>query len=151
MSKKLSKKQQKSSPPWLKWAVIGGLALIVIAVASVLVMNQQAVSTNALPAQISVDEAYEMYNEGAFLLDVRTQEEWDEYHAPGTTLIPLDELPDRLAEVPTDQTIVVVCRSGNRSQQGRDILLDAGYEQVTSMADGLKTWRTQGYPLTTGP
>jgi rhodanese-related sulfurtransferase len=114
-------------------------------------MNQQAALTNTLPAQISVDEAYEMYNEGAFLLDVRTQEEWDEYHAPGTTLIPLDELPDRLAEVPTDQTIVVVCRSGNRSQQGRDILLDAGYEQVTSMADGLKTWRTQGYPVTTGP
>jgi rhodanese-related sulfurtransferase len=151
MSKKPSKKQQNSSPAWLKWAIIGGVALIVIAVASALAMNQQAALTNTLPAQISVDEAYEMYNEGAFLLDVRTQEEWDEYHAPGTTLIPLDELPDRLAEVPADQTIVVVCRSGNRSQQGRDILLDAGYEQVTSMADGLKAWRTQGYPVTTGP
>jgi rhodanese-related sulfurtransferase len=151
MSKKPSKKQNDSSPSWLKWAVIGGIALIVIVVASALIMNQQTATTSTLPAQISVDEAHELYNEGAFLLDVRTQEEWDEYHAPGTTLIPLDELPDRLAEVPADQTIVVVCRSGNRSQQGRDILLDAGFEQVTSMADGLKSWRTQGYPITTGP
>jgi len=133
------------------WAVIGGVALIVIAVTSVLLMNQQSASVKALPAEVSVDEAYEMYNEGAFLLDVRTQEEWDEYHAPGTTLIPLDQLPGRLAEVPTDQTIVVVCRSGNRSQQGRDILKQAGYEQVTSMAGGLKTWQAQGYPVTTGP
>lgn len=133
------------------WAVIGGVALIVIAVASVLLINQQSASVKALPAEVSVDEAYEMYNEGAFLLDVRTQEEWDEYHAPGTTLIPLDQLPNRLAEVPTDQTIVVVCRSGNRSQQGRDILKQAGYEQVTSMAGGLKTWQAQGYPVTTGP
>jgi rhodanese-related sulfurtransferase len=151
MSKKPSEKYQKSSPSWLKWAVIGGIALIVIAITSVMVMNQPTSSVKALPSEISVDEAYEMYNEGAFLLDVRTQEEWDEYHAPGTTLIPLDELPDRLAEIPNDQTIVVVCRSGNRSQQGRDILLDAGYEQVTSMANGLKTWRAQGFPVTTGP
>jgi rhodanese-related sulfurtransferase len=150
MSKKPSKEQQKSSPAWLTWAVIGGVALIVIAV-YVLFMNQQSASVKALPAEVSVDEAYEMYNEGAFLLDVRTQEEWDEYHAPGTTLIPLDQLPNRLAEVPTDQTIVVVCRSGNRSQQGRDILKQAGYEQVTSMAGGLKTWQAQGYPVTTGP
>lgn len=151
MSQKPSKKQQKSSPSWLKWAVIGGIALIVIMITSVMVMNQPTSLVKTLPSEISVDEAYEMYNEGAFLLDVRTQEEWDEYHAPGTTLIPLAELPDRLAEIPTDQTIVVVCRSGNRSQQGRDILLEAGYEQVTSMAGGLKTWRTQGYPVTTGP
>ena len=67
------------------------------------------------------------------------------------TLIPLDQLSDRLAEVPTDQTIVVVCRSGNRSQQGRDILKQAGYEQVTSMTGGLKTWQAKGYPVTTGP
>jgi rhodanese-related sulfurtransferase len=151
MSKKPLKKQQKTTPSWLMWAALGALALIVVAAASLFAVNQLSASNRAFPAQISVDEAYKFYNEGAFLLDVRTQEEWDEYHVPGTTLIPLDELPDRLAEVPADQTIVVVCRSGNRSQKGRDILLDAGFDQVTSMADGLKVWRTQGYPVTTGP
>lgn len=151
MSRKPLKKQQNSSPAWLKWAVIGGLTLIVIAAVSVLVMNQQAATTDVLPAEISVDEAYRLYKEGVFVLDVRTREEWDEYHAPGTTLIPLVELPSRLAEVPADQTVIVVCRSGNRSQQGRDILQKAGYDQVTSMAGGLKAWQAKGYPVTSSP
>ncbi len=100
----------------------------------------------ALPAEISVDEAHQKYREGVFLLDVRTQEEWDEFHAPNTTLIPLDELESRLDELPQNEEIVVVCRSGNRSQVGRDILLNNGFEQATSMSGGLKAWRAAGYP-----
>jgi rhodanese-related sulfurtransferase len=96
---------------------------------------------------IGVSEAYEMYRNGAFVLDVRTQEEWDEFHAPNTTLIPLDQLASRLNEVPRDRQVVVVCRSGNRSQEGRDILLNAGFEQVASMAGGLNEWRASGYPV----
>jgi hydroxyacylglutathione hydrolase len=78
---------------------------------------------------------------------VRTAEDWNEFHAPDTTLIPLDELEARLDEVPRDREIVVVCRSGNRSQQGHDILLNAGFEQVTSMSGGLNEWRSKGYPI----
>lgn len=150
MSNKQSK-QTKTSPSWLKWVIIGVIGLLVLAVAAVMISNQPGDTVKPLPAEISVDEAHKMYEEGAFLLDVRTPEEWNEYHAPGTTLIPLDQLSSRIAEVPTDQTIVVVCRSGNRSQQGRDILKQAGYEQVTSMAGGLKTWQAQGYPVTSSP
>lgn len=101
----------------------------------------------SLPSQISVSEAYSKYQSGTFVLDVRTQEEWDEFHAPNTTLIPLDQLPARLNELPRDREIVVVCRSGNRSQEGRDILLQAGFEQVTSMTGGLNEWRASGYPV----
>lgn len=127
--------------------------LILLAVALVvflLVWLNRGGDNNApagLPAEISVNDAYTKYQNGAFVLDVRTQEEWDEYHAPNTTLIPLDQLPTRLNEVPRDKEIVVVCRSGNRSQQGRDILLNAGFEQVTSMKGGLKEWRSSGYPV----
>ena len=103
--------------------------------------------SGGLPAEISVSKAYSMYQEGAFVLDVRTVDEWNEYHAPGTKLIPLDELASRVNEVPRDRPIVVVCRSGNRSQEGRQILLDAGFTQVTSMAGGLNDWRTAGYPI----
>ena len=94
-----------------------------------------------------MDQAYEKYQAGAFVLDVRTQQEWDEYHAPNTTLIPLDQLVSRLNEIPRDKEIVVVCRSGNRSQQGRDLLLEAGFQQVTSMTGGLNEWRSKGYPI----
>ena len=101
----------------------------------------------ALPPEISVSEAYTRYQNGAFVLDVRTPEEWNDFHAPGTTLIPLDQLASRLNELPRDKEIVVVCRSGNRSQQGRDILLNAGFQQVTSMQGGLNEWRANGYPV----
>jgi rhodanese-related sulfurtransferase len=105
------------------------------------------VSTETLPATISIQQAHELYQQGVFLLDVRTQEEWDEFHAPNTTLIPLDQLGSRLSELPQDEPIVVVCRSGNRSQAGRDILLANGYEPATSMAGGLNAWREAGFPI----
>jgi rhodanese-related sulfurtransferase len=103
-------------------------------------------TTAQLPAEIDVDQAYEKYSRGVFLLDVRTQEEWDSQHVPGATLIPLDQLENRLAELPQDQEIVVMCRSGNRSQTGRDILLEAGFDSVTSMQGGINQWSSTGYP-----
>ena len=104
-------------------------------------------TTTPLAAEISVPDAYTMYQNGAFVLDVRTVEEWNDFHAPNTTLIPLDQLASRVDEVPRDREIVVVCRSGNRSQQGRDILLNAGFANVTSMTGGLNEWRALGYPI----
>jgi rhodanese-related sulfurtransferase len=122
----------------------------IVAVAALVIYLLVSTSSGAgggLPRDVSVDKAYSLYQGGAFVLDVRTVEEWNEFHAPGTTLIPLDELASRLDEVPRDRQIVVVCRSGNRSQQGRDILLAAGFTQVTSMTGGLNEWRTAGYPV----
>lgn len=127
------------------------LVLLVVALVVYLLLQFGARNTNeaaaGLPSTISVGEAYDMYQNGAFVLDVRTQEEWNEFHAPNTTLIPLDQLASRLNEVPRDRQVVVVCRSGNRSQQGRDILRNAGFEQVTSMTGGLNEWRASGYPV----
>jgi rhodanese-related sulfurtransferase len=124
-----------------------GILLAVALIVYVILQSTGGGGATSLPSAISVDEAYEKYQAGAFVLDVRTQEEWDEYHAPNTTLIPLDQLVSRLTEIPRDKEIVVVCRSGNRSQQGRDILLEAGFQQVTSMTGGLNEWRSKGYPI----
>jgi rhodanese-related sulfurtransferase len=125
-------------------AQIGILAVAALIIALIVLLGQPA----GAPAEISVDKAYEIYQQGsAFFVDVREQSEWDEYHAPNTTLIPLGELESRLTEVPKDRQIVVVCRSGNRSQQGRDVLKQAGFTDVSSMAGGLKTWRDKGYPI----
>ena len=121
--------------------VVAIVALIVYLIAT----SAGGGTSSTLAREVSVDQAYERYQAGTFVLDVRTQAEWDEYHAPNTTLIPLDELPSRLNELPKDQEIVVVCRSGNRSQQARDILLSAGFN-ATSMTGGLKEWYASGYP-----
>jgi rhodanese-related sulfurtransferase len=103
-----------------------------------------------LPAEITNAEAMAKRDQGAFILDVRQPEEWADFHVPGSTLIPLGELANRLNEVPRDREVVVVCRSGNRSQPGRDILLQAGYPQVTSLKGGLSQWKAAGYPTVSG-
>jgi rhodanese-related sulfurtransferase len=121
--------------------------LVVVALVIYLLLQMGGRGNATLSSTINVGEAYEMYQNGAFVLDVRTLEEWNEFHVPNTTLVPLDQLAARLNEVPRDRQIVVVCRSGNRSQEGRDILLNAGFEQVTSMTGGLTEWRANGFPI----
>lgn len=107
-------------------------------------------SVAALPAEVSVADALALRESGAFILDVRQPEEWDAVHIPDATLIPLGDLASRVSEVPRDQQVVVVCRSGNRSAEGRDILLDAGFPSVTSMAGGMNDWAASGYPTASG-
>jgi len=100
-----------------------------------------------VPATVSVAEAATLRNAGAFVLDVREPDEWAAGHIPGATLIPLGELSARLVEVPADRTTVVICRSGNRSAQGRDILRAAGYAAVTSVSGGMTDWVAAGLPV----
>jgi rhodanese-related sulfurtransferase len=146
---KLRRKSVPRQPgAWLWLGALGVAFVVLVGVIGLNIRDQGAASrAQNLPDQISVQQAHEKFAQGVFLLDVRTPEEWAEFHVEGTTWIPLDELPGRVAELPRDQEIVVVCRSGNRSQEGRDILRQAGFTQVTSMAGGLLDWREAGYPL----
>ena len=139
---------QKRSPILL-W---GGLAAILVILAGVLFFRPDPTSmVRPLPLEVSVAEAASLRDAGAFILDVRQPDEWNESHIPGATLIPLPELEARVNEVPKDQKIVVVCRSGNRSAQGRDILLSAGFTEVTSMAGGINQWKAAGLATQSGP
>lgn len=150
ISKRMQRRAEQRRKKRLTQLAVAAVALIVLVGGAWAVFGSSifggGTAQSELPANISVDEAFARYEAGDFLLDVRTQEEWDEYHIPGTTLIPLDDLESRVDEVPRDQNIVVVCRSGNRSQVGRDILLNAGFTAVTSMDGGVSTWQTSGYP-----
>lgn len=107
-------------------------------------------SLAALPAQVTPQEAAALRDQGAFVLDVRQASEWVDGHVPGATLIPLDQLPARVGEVPRDRPVVVICRSGNRSAAGRDILLGAGFPAVTSVEGGIRAWESAGLPIKTG-
>lgn len=123
------------------------LAIAVIAVAALLYFKPWQPAAPQV-AEINPATAYQKYLQKTFLLDVRTQEEWNETHIPDTTLIPLDELESRLSELPRGQEIVVVCRSGNRSKQGAAILAKAGFTAVSGMSGGIKEWSAAGYPVT---
>jgi rhodanese-related sulfurtransferase len=104
-----------------------------------------------LPKEVDVAAASRLRDAGAFVLDVREPSEWEAGHIPGATLIPLGQLASRTSEVPSDRQVVVVCHSGNRSAQGRDILLAAGLPSVTSMAGGMSAWSAAGNETVTGP
>ena len=122
--------------------------LLLILIVTALLLTSCNAQPKALQPEISVTDAHDMYQKGeAYFVDVREQEEWDALNIPNTTLIPLGQLANRLSEIPKDKTIVVVCRSGNRSKNGRDILIAAGFANVTSMAGGINEWRSQGYPV----
>lgn len=140
--------QQKRNSQYFVW---GGVALIALIAVVWIFMGGNSNTGSDLPSEVSVSEALAKRDSGAFILDVRQPEEWNEAHIPDSTLIPLSQLPDRIKELPKDQEIVVVCRSGNRSAQGRDILLKAGFTDVTSMAGGLNQWKAAGYPTVSGP
>jgi len=124
------------------WGLVGLLGVLVVFAG----LYFSGALSSGMSAEISVAEANKLYPDGAFFLDVREVVEWEAGHVPDTTNIPLSELESRLSELPDDQDIVVICRSGNRSAEGRDILLDAGFKNVTSMAGGVSDWKDAGYP-----
>jgi rhodanese-related sulfurtransferase len=145
-----SHKKQVQSQRVFRWGwLVAGALVIAAAVLSFIFLNSGP-ATQTLPQEVSVQDAAELRAQGAFILDVRQPEEWQEVHIPGATLIPLGELAGRLDEVPKDKPVVVYCRSGNRSREGRDILQQAGFEQVTSMAGGIRAWLAAGLPAVSG-
>jgi rhodanese-related sulfurtransferase len=152
MSKHKKKVQPKAKKTnfWM-WGLLAALLLVVTGGFLFSQFNGDTVQTATLPLEVSVARAAELREAGAYMLDVREPMEWDEFHMPGATLIPLGTLESRVNELPKDQEIVVVCRSGNRSVTGRDILLQPVSTNVTSMAGGMNEWRSAGFPTVSGP
>ena len=83
-----------------------------------------------------------------FLLDVREPWEWavSSLADRGSRLIPLDELEDRLGEIPSDLPVVVYCRTGQRSLQAALRIVDAGYGPVSNLRGGLVAWAREVEP-----
>jgi glyoxylase-like metal-dependent hydrolase (beta-lactamase superfamily II)/rhodanese-related sulfurtransferase len=84
-----------------------------------------------------------------YVLDVRSPGEFDGDlgHLEHAHLIPLDELRNRLGDLPKGQPIVTVCQSGKRSAMAAQILLQAGFEQVANVAGGLIQWSRLALPF----
>jgi len=82
---------------------------------------------------------FEDLQQGDFVLDVRTDGEWKRGHVPGAVHIPLDELRQRLGELPKDRTIYPYCGVGVRSYAATRILLQNGFH-VRNLSGGYQTW-----------
>ncbi|MFI0434525.1 MAG: rhodanese-like domain-containing protein [Parachlamydiaceae bacterium] len=82
-----------------------------------------------------------------FLLDVRTPEEWCVEHIPGAHHIELNDLEHHLDQIPIDQTIAIVCRSGQRASLAASLLLKHGFPLVNNIRGGIQMWKQAGLPL----
>ncbi|WP_096200537.1 sulfurtransferase TusA family protein [Bacillus sp. FJAT-45350] len=74
------------------------------------------------------------------LLDVREQAEYAFKHIPGSTSIPLEELDEKIAELNTDSTIYVICRTGTRSDLVAQQLTAKGFKDVVNVVPGMSEW-----------
>jgi rhodanese-related sulfurtransferase len=137
-----SHQRQKIHKRNLTWVWVSLAVLLVIVVGILLSRPGTTATVEITPAQ-----AHEKIQQGAFVLDVRSQEEWDQFHISGSTQISLDQLQNRLGELPKDKDIVVVCLSGHRSQSGTSILLEAGFTRIFCLGGGLQAWSSAGYPV----
>jgi adenylyltransferase/sulfurtransferase len=92
-------------------------------------------------AQLTVKELKRRIDlgEALFILDVREPSEYQIANI-GATLIPLNDVPKRLAEIPRDREIIVHCKAGVRSQRVAEYLSKAGYAQVTNLTGGILAW-----------
>jgi rhodanese-related sulfurtransferase len=143
--KPVSNRKHKTRPRNLVWLWVALGVLLVIGVGILLGIPKTASSV-----ELTVAQANLRLQQGAFFLDVRTQQEWDQFRTSGSTLIPLDELPYRLNELPNDKDIIVVCQSGQRAQTGVTILKQAGFSRVSYIVGGLQAWVKAGYPVQSG-
>lgn len=83
---------------------------------------------------------------GAQLIDVREQDEWDAGHAAEAQHLPASSLLEHLDELPEDGDIYLVCRSGGRSTQVGQWLLQNGYDAI-NVRGGMGAWIEAGLPL----
>ncbi len=82
------------------------------------------------------------------LVDVRSPREYDhDGHVAGSRLLPLQQLPQRIDELPKDRKLAIICRSGSRSQVACEHLQRAGYTDVVNVSGGMFAWKMSGLPV----
>lgn len=81
---------------------------------------------------------------GVYIIDVRTQEEYDKGHIKGSTSIPLYQVHSRLDEIPKNKKILVYSREGELSITACEILADNGFDRVYTMDEGIVGWINVG-------
>lgn len=81
------------------------------------------------------------------ILDVRTQPEFDSHRLPNATLIPVQELEQRLAELDAGAHWLVHCEHGRRSLWACELLAQSGFRKLTNLRGGLAWWMECGLPV----
>lgn len=97
--------------------------------------------------RIGVEEVRALQDGGAVLLDVRSPQEFRAGRAPGAKNIPVDQLADRVGEIPVGSTVLTFCQSGGRSARAARVLADHGRQDVHDVCGGMAAWQRAGLPV----
>jgi hydroxyacylglutathione hydrolase len=102
----------------------------------------EAISVQELDARLRA-----VGSDHPFVLDVRTESEWNGGHIDGALHVHGGVLKDRYAEVPKDRPVVVVCGTGYRGSIAASFLKSQGYENVSNVLGGMTAWKAAGFPV----
>jgi len=102
---------------------------------------------SGLPEEVSPADAHAAAGRGALLLDVREDWEWNQGHVPGAVHIPMQQVPQRLAEIPEDADVYVYCKVGGRSARVVDYLRRNGRRRAVNVSGGIDAWSEAGLPV----
>jgi len=107
---------------------------------------------NSIPSVTVREAAAQLAEKGAdaTLIDVREVDEFTEVRAQGAVNIPLTQLARRVAEVPGDKDVLLICHSGYRSMQAALYLKRQGVPRVTNVEGGTEEWENAGLPVERG-
>ena len=100
--------------------------------------------------EIDLDEFEQRLATKPVIIDVREEDEFIEARIDGVLHIALNTVPDRIAEIPTDQEVLVVCARGGRSARAVEFLRANGID-ATNIAGGTLGWIESGRPVISGP
>ena len=107
---------------------------------------RRQVAAQAQPAEVDLETFAAAHAGGAYVLDVREDHEFTAGHVPGAVSVPMNEVPARLAEVPADQPVYVICQAGGRSAQVVGFLRQQGLDAI-NVAGGTGEWVARGWAV----
>lgn len=93
--------------------------------------------------QIDVEQLKQWYknnHSAPYFIDIREPAEYVEGHIPGVPLLPMQQIPEAAESMKKDESYVLICRSGSRSQHAAHYLKENGFGQVKNFSGGMLTW-----------
>ena len=125
--------------PWLATASLVLVGLVGLA---------GSPSASAQGAAVSLDQARAEHEAGrAVLVDIREPLEHATGVAPGARLLPMQQLPGRLAELPRDRPVLLICNTQNRSRATHDALRERGWTNLRYVQGGMSEWARRQWPM----
>jgi rhodanese-related sulfurtransferase len=135
------------NPPLAKRPILWIVLALALAASAYLLMAGTSSAQAAALSHVSVQDLHQAAQQGALVLDVREPFEFAEGHVAGSLLVPLNTIAARVGDFPKDEPIYIFCRSGNRSLQAAQQLVDAGYTDVRNVEGGIIAWNSARLPV----